>query len=156
VIPSHVIASESNHLLWNVAICFQCHCERIEIVIWSVAIYVLRLLRRPSTGSGLPRNDINTMKYYCVYIITNFKNSVLYTGVTGELIGRIWYHKNKSVSSFSSKYNVSKLVYFEVYEDVNVAIAREKQIKAGSRKKKILLINKKNPEWKDLYRSLLY
>ena len=105
---------------------------------------------------GAQRNDIYFMKYYCVYIITNTNNSVLYTGVTGELIGRIWYHKNKSVSSFSSKYNLNKLVYFEVYEDVNLAITREKQIKAGSRKKKMDLVNKKNPEWKDLYNSLLY
>ena len=95
-------------------------------------------------------------KYYCVYIITNNRNTVLYTGVTGELIGRIFHHKNKSVSSFSSKYNINKLVYYEIYEDVNQAIAREKQIKGGSRKKKIELVNKKNPDWKDLYGSLLY
>jgi putative endonuclease len=95
-------------------------------------------------------------KYYCVYIITNNANTTLYTGVTGQLIGRIWYHKNKSVSSFSSRYNLNKLVYYEVYEDVNQAITREKQIKAGSRKKKIELIQKNNPEWNDLYGGLLY
>ena len=80
-------------------------------------------------------------KYYCVYIITNSRNTVLYTGVTGNLVARTYYHKNKSVSSFSSKYNLEKLVYYEVYEEINSAIAREKQIKAGSRKKKIDLIN---------------
>jgi len=95
-------------------------------------------------------------KYYCVYIITNYSNTVLYTGVTGQLIGRIWHHKNKSVSSFSSKYNLNKLVYFEVFENVNDAIIREKQIKGGPRKNKIALIEKKNPEWKDLYGSLLH
>lgn len=93
-------------------------------------------------------------KYYCVYIITNVKNTVLYTGVTGNLVARIYYHKNKTVSSFSSKYNLNKLVYYEIYEDLNLAIEREKQIKAGSRKKKIELINNFNSEWKDLYDSL--
>jgi len=80
---------------------------------------------------------------------------VLYTGVTGNIIARIYHHKNKSVSSFSSKYNVNKLVYYEIYEDINQAIEREKQIKAGSRKKKIVLIDSFNPEWKDMYGSLM-
>lgn len=93
-------------------------------------------------------------KYYCVYIITNLNNTVLYTGVTGNILGRIYHHKNKTVSSFSSKYNLNKLVYYEVFEDVKLAIAREKQIKAGNRKKKIDLINNVNPEWKDLYNNL--
>ena len=93
-------------------------------------------------------------KYYCVYIITNLRNTVLYTGVTGSIVGRIYHHKNKAVSSFSSKYNLNKLVYYEIFEDINLAIKREKQIKAGNRKKKIELINKFNPEWKDLYTTL--
>ena len=93
-------------------------------------------------------------KYYCIYIITNLTNTVLYTGVTGNLLGRIYHHKNKTVSSFSSKYNLNKLVYYEVYEDVNEAIAREKQIKAGSRQKKVDLINNFNSEWEDLYNKL--
>jgi len=96
------------------------------------------------------------LKYYCVYIITNSCNTVLYTGVTGNLIARIYHHKNKSVSSFSSKYNLNKLVYYEIFEDINLAIAREKQIKGGSRKKKINLINQFNPKWDDLYQLLLY
>ncbi len=99
--------------------------------------------------------DLNMPKSYCVYIITNIRNTVLYTGVTGNLIARIYYHKNKSVSSFSSKYNLEKLVYYEVYEDVNLAIQREKQIKAGSRQKKIDLIAKFNPDWKDLYNTII-
>ena len=93
-------------------------------------------------------------KYYCVYIITNLRNTVLYTGVTGSIVGRIYHHKNKSVSSFSSKYNLDKLVYYEIFEDINLAIKRVKQIKAGNRKKKVELINKFNPEWKDLYSTL--
>jgi len=95
-------------------------------------------------------------KYYCIYIITNSHNTVLYTGVTGQLTARIYHHKNKSVSSFSSKYNLNKLVYYEIFEDINQAIAREKQIKGGSRKKKIDLINAFNPTWKDLYSSITY
>lgn len=94
------------------------------------------------------------VKYYCVYIITNLNNTVLYTGVTGNLLGRIYHHKNKTVSSFSSKYNLNKLVYYEVFEDVKLAISREKQIKAGNRQRKIDLINNLNPEWKDLYNYL--
>lgn len=94
-------------------------------------------------------------KYYCIYILTNFKNTVLYTGVTGNLLGRIYHHKNKTVSSFTSKYNLNKLVYFEVFENIREAISREKQIKAGSRKKKLDLINSFNPEWKDLYNTLV-
>ncbi len=93
-------------------------------------------------------------KYYCVYIITNPTSTVLYTGVTGNLLGRIYHHKNKTVSSFSSKYNLNKLIYYEVFEDVILAIAREKQIKAGSRQKKINLVNNFNPKWEDLYNTL--
>ena len=93
-------------------------------------------------------------KYYSVYIITNSRNTVLYTGVTNNIIARVYHHKNKSVSSFSKKYNLDKLVYYEIFQDINDAIKREKQIKAGSRKKKIELINKNNPEWKDLYGRL--
>ena len=93
-------------------------------------------------------------KYYCIYIITNTTNTVLYTGVTGNLIGRIYHHRNKSASYFSSKYNLNKLVYYEIFEDVTIAIRREKQIKAGNRKKKVELITKFNSDWKDLYNTL--
>jgi len=90
-------------------------------------------------------------KYYYVYIITNKYNSVLYTGVTGDLPSRIWQHKNKfSPAGFSARYNLTKLVYIESYSDVLEAIFREKQIKAGSRNNKIRLINYLNPHWKDL------
>jgi putative endonuclease len=86
-----------------------------------------------------------------VYIMTNQWNSTLYTGVTADLRRRNYQHKNKvSEQSFTAKYNLSKLVYFEVFHDIEEAIGREKQIKAGSRAKKIALIEKMNPEWKDL------
>ncbi len=86
-----------------------------------------------------------------IYILTNKNNSVLYTGVTSDLRKRLYEHKNKIyASSFTSKYNISKLVYFEVFSLIVEAIARENQIKAGSRKKKIDLINNLNPDWNDL------
>jgi len=87
---------------------------------------------------------------YYIYIATNRNNTVLYTGVTNNIQRRIWEHKSKIVSSFTSKYNITKLVYYEFYDDIREAIAREKQIKSGSRKKKIDLINNLNKEWKDL------
>ena len=89
-------------------------------------------------------------KQFYVYILTNKNNTVLYTGVTSNLECRIWEHKHKIYKGFTAKYNVDKLVYYEIHYDSYEAIAREKQIKAGSRKKKIDLINAQNPEWKDL------
>ena len=87
---------------------------------------------------------------YFVYILTNKTNKVLYTGVTNNLERRLYEHKNHLVDGFSSKYNTNKLVYYEVSESVESAIAREKQIKAYRRDKKIALINELNSEWKDL------
>jgi len=89
-------------------------------------------------------------KQYCVYIMTNAHNTVLYTGVTNDLARRVYEHKHGLGSLFVKKYNVHKLVYYEVGDNIHSAIAREKQIKGGSRHKKIDLINKLNPEWKDL------
>ncbi len=81
-----------------------------------------------------------------IYILTNQINTVLYIGVTSELQQRIWQHKAKLVEGFTSKYNVTKLVYYEVFADIRDAIAREKEIKGGSRQKKIDLVNRLNPE----------
>jgi putative endonuclease len=89
-----------------------------------------------------------------VYLLANKYNNVLYTGVTNDLIRRVYEHKNKLVAGFTQKYNVDRLVYFEVCSGIVVAIEREKQIKGWSRKKKQDLINSLNPEWDDLYRSL--
>jgi putative endonuclease len=90
-------------------------------------------------------------KHYYIYILTNKRNTVLYTGVTSNISARLWQHCEKQdKKSFTAKYNVDRLVYCEEYDDINAAIAREKQIKAGSRKKKITLIESINPEWKDL------
>ena len=91
---------------------------------------------------------------YCVYILTNSKHKVLYTGVTNDLQRRLVEHRNKTGSTFTKKYNVGKLVYFECGDDIEQAILREKQIKAGSRKKKIDLIDSFNPDWNDLFEEL--
>ena len=90
------------------------------------------------------------MQYY-VYILTNKSNKVLYTGMTNNLIRRTYEHKNNLVEGFTKKYNVNKLVYYDITNDVNAAITREKQIKGWIRQKKIDLITEFNPEWKDLY-----
>lgn len=93
-------------------------------------------------------------KTYAVYIMTNGNNNVLYTGITSGLQKRVWEHKQKLVPGFTKKYNINKLVYYELCEDAYTAISREKQIKGGSRKKKIELIKSLNPGWKDLYKDL--
>jgi len=105
----------------------------------------------PLGTNDYARNDnMGQSKQYYVYIMTNKNNSVLYTGVTGDLSRRAREHKGKLRDGFTKKYNVTKLVYFEIFQDVGIAIRREKQIKAGSRKKKEELINSMNKEWVDL------
>lgn len=94
------------------------------------------------------------MKNYYVYILSNKPNGTLYIGVTNNLPKRIYEHKQKLVSGFTQKYNVDKLVYYEVYEDVQAAIHREKCMKEWHRKWKLERINKMNPEWEDLYYKL--
>lgn len=95
-------------------------------------------------------------KQYYVYIMTNFRNTVLYVGVTGKpLPERIWEHNQKLIKGFTEKYNINKLVYYEVIYDPHAAINREKQLKAGSRADKIKLIETVNPKWEDLYNTIL-
>ena len=91
---------------------------------------------------------------YYVYLMTNRNNTVIYTGVTNDLKRRVYEHKEKLIDGFTKKYNITKLVYFESTNDIYSAIQREKQIKAGSRQKKIDLINSINKEWKDLYNEI--
>ena len=86
---------------------------------------------------------------YYVYIMTN-RSGTLYTGMTNNLERRVWEHKNKKIPGFTRKYNIKKLIYYEETDNVNEAIAREKQIKGWLRKKKIDLIRTLNPNWKDL------
>lgn len=87
---------------------------------------------------------------YYVYIMTNKHNTVLYAGVTNDLTRRASEHREKAIPGFTSRYNIGKLVYYEVFENIDAARAREKQIKAGSRRKKLELINRMNPEWREL------
>jgi putative endonuclease len=93
-------------------------------------------------------------KQYYVYILTNRWNKVLYTGVTSDLKRRTQEHKEKTIQGFTKKYHVSKLVYYEGTENIESAILREKQIKGGSRKDKIKLVNSLNNEWRDLSEEL--
>jgi len=90
-----------------------------------------------------------------VYILTNTNNTVLYTGVTSNLVKRVYEHKNKEVRGFTEKYSLHKLIYYEIFEDILNAITREKQIKGWLRSKKISLIEKLNPDWNDLYMSIV-
>ena len=105
------------------------------------------------TWEGLPRfarND-SAMKQGFVYILANKNNTTLYVGVTSNLVQRVQQHKDKHhPNSFSARYNVDKLVYFETFERIGEAIKREKQLKAGSRAKKVALIESTNPAWEDL------
>ena len=89
-----------------------------------------------------------------IYILSNVSRRSLYTGVTGDLIKRVWQHKHGVTGGFTSRYRVTRLVYFEVYIDIRDAIVREKQIKGGSREAKIRLIESMNPDWQDLYHDL--
>ena len=91
---------------------------------------------------------------YCVYILTNKNHTVLYNGVTNNLLRRTSEHKQRISKGFTKKYSANRLVYYEATDDIYAAISREKKIKAGSRQKKIDLINLFNPEWNDLFESI--
>ena len=94
------------------------------------------------------------MNIYFVYILTNRNNTTLYTGVTNNLSLSVKQHKSSKGSKFTSKYRTTKLVYYELFDDIYAAINREKQIKGGYRKKKIDLVNENNPAWIDLFPEL--
>ena len=95
------------------------------------------------------------MKQYYVYMLANKKNGTLYTGITSDLIRRVWEHKSSSVLSFTSKYQVSRLVYYETHDDVMEAIKREKNIQSWKRIWKLRLIEEGNPNWHDLYEEIM-
>ena len=95
------------------------------------------------------------MKDYYVYIMASQRNGTLYTGVTSDLIKRVWEHKSSSVASFTKQYDVNRLVYYEVHGDIYEAIKREKNIKAWKRLWKLRIIEEKNPNWDDLYESII-
>ncbi|MFA4995860.1 MAG: GIY-YIG nuclease family protein [Patescibacteria group bacterium] len=95
------------------------------------------------------------MKNYFVYILTSRRNGTLYIGVTNNLIRRVWEHKEKLVDGFTKKYDINKLVYYEMTTDIEAAISREKLLKSWNRKWKMELIEKVNPNWNDLYDELV-
>ncbi len=95
------------------------------------------------------------MKNYWVYILASQRNGTLYVGVTNNLARRIYEHKEKSIDGFTKKYNITQLVYAEVFQDINGAIYREKSIKKWNRAWKVRLIEEQNPDWKDLYEGIL-
>ncbi len=94
-------------------------------------------------------------KTMCVYIMANRTNTTLYTGVTRDLARRVYEHKRKLVDGFTKRYNITKLVYYEIFDDPEAAIRWEKQIKGGSRAKKEKLIESMNPAWNDLYDAII-
>ena len=96
-----------------------------------------------------------TSKQYFVYIMSNFRRTVLYVGVTDNLVKRVWQHKNNLTRGFTQRYHLHNLLYYEIFNDPNSAIEREKQIKGYSRKKKDRLIMKFNPQLKDLYSDII-
>ena len=95
------------------------------------------------------------MKLPCVYIMANRPHGTLYIGVTSQLPTRVWQHKNKVTGGFTARYGVDQLVWYEVHDSMTSAILREKQLKAGSRQKKLALIEAMNPGWEDLYLTVL-
>jgi putative endonuclease len=92
---------------------------------------------------------------YYVYILSSFSNRSLYTGVTNDLIKRVSQHRDGAIEGFCTRYKINRLVYYEILDNIESAIIREKQIKAGSRIKKEELVNGFNPDWKDLYNTII-
>ncbi len=95
------------------------------------------------------------MKQPAVYILASKRNGTLYIGVTSDLVQRVWQHKNDVVEGFTKKYCVHTLVYYELHDDMENAILREKRLKKWNRDWKLLLIEEKNPDWNDLYSSII-
>jgi predicted GIY-YIG superfamily endonuclease len=95
------------------------------------------------------------MKQPAVYIIVSRRNGTIYTGVTSDLVGRVWQHKEGTVG-FTARYGCKLLVWYEIHEEMLPAIAREKQLKAGSRRRKLMLIEAMNPDWTDLWESIVH
>ena len=115
--------------------------------------YSLMSLRGASATKQSQETTQMDRQYY-IYIMTNKRNTVIYAGVTNDLKRRVYEHKEKLAEGFTKKYSITKLVYYEIFKDVENAILREKQLKGGSRQKKIELANSMNKEWRDLYEEL--
>lgn len=94
-------------------------------------------------------------KNYYIYVMSNPKRNVIYTGITSNLVRRVWGHKENTIEGFTGKYNVCDLIYYEIFDDPNLAIKKEKRIKSWSRRRKDNLIKTKNPTLKDLYPEII-
>ena len=105
------------------------------------------------TTIGDPEYNMN--QSYFIYILASKRNGTLYVGVTSDLLKRVWQHKHNLIEGFTKRYKIHLLVYYEMYRNINEAIAREKQLKKWNRDWKLKLIEKTNPDWEDLYKSLL-
>ena len=123
-------------------------CRRGRKWFWGRSKIQNTSLRAPPRGAKQSRGSMS--KQYFVYLMTNQRNTVIYTGITSDLFRRVGEHKSKTIKGFTKKYNIDKLLHYEVFCTPEEAILREKQIKGGSRKKKMELIKKHNPEFKDL------
>ena len=138
----------------------RCHCEvaanaaSIDFCFFMGFCNVIARSLRRSNPKKETKITMNKQSYY-VYIMTNTENGTLYTGVTNDLVRRVYEHKNKLFDGFTKKYELNKLVYYKVYDNIETAIAREKQLKGGSRKRKLDLINKFNKQWEDLYEKII-
>ena len=130
-----------------------CNCRRIGQMIFPFFVIARSEKRRSNLRDFLRDCTVENKQYY-VYIMTNKRNTALYTGVTNNLKKRVYGHKNKLVDGFTKRYNIVKLVYCEVFDSAETAIRREKQIKGGSRQKKVDLINSINKEWRDLFEEV--
>lgn len=132
--------------------CYNFRCQRRYslYVFANKRITSLLTLTTPITELGQVH-----MKESYVYILASKYNGTLYIGLTTDLIKRIWEHKNKFVPGFTNKYNVTMLVYYEIFNDIRLAAAREKRLKEWKRQWKIDLIQKMNPDWQDLYRNII-
>jgi predicted GIY-YIG superfamily endonuclease len=117
-------------------------------------IHFTRPWKRPKNNPTSGRCNMKE-RQPAIYIMTNRRNGTLYVGVTSNLVNRVYQHKQELQSGFTKQYDCTKLVYYELGEDMLMTIAREKQIKGGSRKKKLALIERMNPRWLDLYETLL-
>jgi putative endonuclease len=122
------------------------------------SVIASRRRSNPVFGSSallLEKAKAHGMKQRSVYIMTNKRNGTLYTGVTSNLMQRVYQHREAVLPGFTARYACKRLVWYECHEEMVGAIAREKQIKAGSRKKKLALIEAFNPHWRDLYDDLM-
>jgi putative endonuclease len=131
-----------------------CHCERSEAIQFCGA--ALDCFVAIATRNDGPRICyLAAMRQPAVYIVTSRRNGTLYVGVTSDLPQRVWQHRAGVVGGFTKRYGCKTLVWYELYSTMVDAITREKQIKGGSRKKKLALIEATNPSWRDLFEELI-